>query len=151
MAFSERSLTFLSGLREEIVRLERDLQKLKKVREALEDYLSDERLDRATDPPFPSPEIPPDRTLSVQPARPPGNRPGSSGQAIGDMAIAILESEDRPFSLDELADKIRADLGEDVSADLKNAVRVALLRRSHRVARETRGRYRLKKDIQGAI
>ena len=151
MAFSERSLTFLSGLREEISRLERDLHKLKKVREALEDYLSEEGSDTQTEPPFPSPEILPDGNRSLPPSREPENRPVSSGQTIGEMAIAILESEDRPFSLDELAGKIRSGLGEDVSADLKNAVRVALLRRSHRVERERRGLYRLKKDIPGTL
>ena len=90
MAFSERSLTFLSGLREEISRLERDLHKLKKVREALEDYLSEEGSDTQTEPPFPSPEILPDGNRPLPPSREPENRPVSSGQTIGEMAIAIL-------------------------------------------------------------
>ncbi len=146
MAFSERTIDFLSGLRDEIVRLERDLVKLKKVREALEDFLSD-------DPPQDSPASPsssfspPDSPLFSSSLPATESIPLPSGRPIGEMALSLLESEDRPFGLDELAEKIRADLGEgvSVSADLKNAIRVALLRRPHRVEREKRGLYRLKK------
>ena len=151
MAFSERTVEFLSGLREEIVRLEQDLKKLKTLQVALEDFLSDESPGTATDPSSLPPVIPPDTSLSFPPSRSLEPRPLSSGPSIGQMAIAILESEDRPFNLEELAEKIRSGLGNEVSADLKNAVRVALLRRSHRVEREKRGLYRLKKDIKSTF
>jgi hypothetical protein len=141
MAFSERTIDFLSGLREEIVRLERDLGKLKKVQAALEDFLSPDPPETPKPPrasPDPTGEIP-SSFLS------PVSGSVSSSRPIGDLAIGILQSEDRPFGLDELAEKIRTDLGEQNSADLKNAIRVALLRRSHLVERERRGLYRLKK------
>lgn len=152
MDFSKRTLDYLSGLRQEVSRLERELQKLKVLERSLEQYLGDPVSPSLPDPgPVLSPnlfqrdspyaESPP--SLEMQ-----GDTRPVEDLPVGELAVRILASENRSFELDELAGRIREEFGDIRSADLKNAIRVSLIRRQDRVIREKRGAYRLKNDIR---
>ncbi len=149
MDFSKRTIDYLSGLRQEIARLEGELLKLKVLERSLEQYLGDPVSSPLPDP---GPVSPPnllhrdspyaEERLSLEMR---GEKRPVQGLPVGELAVRILASENRSFDLDELAGRMREEFGEIRSADLKNAIRVSLIRRQDSVIREKRGLYRLKK------
>lgn len=152
MDFSKRTIDYLSGLRREVSRLERELQKLKVLEHSLEQYLGD----AASSPlPDPGPVLTPNLLQEDSPYAESrlswemnGQKRSVEDLPVGELAVRILASEDRSFDLNELAGRIREEFGDIRSADLKNAIRVSLIRRQDRVIREQRGVYRLKNDIR---
>ncbi len=149
MNFSDQTLDYLSRVRQEISRLERSLLRLKELASSLESFLQDTEPVHPSPPPLLSPlsasgpipePVPSHRSSSS--FLTPISRTNASEGSIGDLAIRILRSEDRPFDLNEIADRIRAEMKVPESRDLKNAVRVALVRRKGQVLHEGRGLYR---------
>lgn len=145
-------MDYLSGLRQELSRLERELRKLKVLERSLEQYLEDAVLSPLPDPgPVLSPNLL-NRDSPYAKSRLPlemnGDQRSVEDLPVGELAVRILASENRSFGLDELAGRIREEFGDIRSADLKNAIRVSLIRRQDRVIREQRGVYRLKNDIR---
>jgi|YelNatPaOPRAMG01_1025707.scaffolds.fasta_scaffold17258_4 hypothetical protein len=152
MDFSKRTIDYLSGLRQEITRLERDILKLKVLERSLEQYLGDPVSSPLPDTgPVPPPNLfHKDAPYAENPVslEKRGEKRSIRDLPVGELAVRILASENRSFDLDELAGRIREEFGEIRSADLKNAIRVSLIRRQDRVIREKRGVYRLKNDIR---
>jgi ribosomal protein L29 len=137
MDFTIHSIRFQEEIRKEISRLEHELLRLKEIERQIGTYLVGD-IDAV------SSDIATDRKdiskSALSPQQTHSNRQGS----IGDDALRILQTENRDFSLDELTDRLASVSGALESRDLKNAVRVALVRRKDQVLRTGRGLYRLR-------
>ena len=151
MNFSDQTLDYLSLVRQEISRHERSILRLKELESSLESLIR-EGPEIPSPPPSPGPSSPPvTKTPPDLPPPPspspsfltPISREASADGSIGDLAIRVLRSEDRSFDLNEIAERIRSEAKVPDSRDLKNAVRVALVRRKGHVLHEGRGLYRL--------
>ncbi|MHB8543462.1 MAG: hypothetical protein ACYC9S_05605 [Leptospirales bacterium] len=152
MNFSDQTLEYLSRVRQEISRHERSILRLKQMESSLESILQEAPEPLPPSSPSPFPSLAPDRKDSRDPLPPPAplssfltptSRAPDSSESIGEMAIRILGSENRPFDLNEITERIRSEGVLPPSRDLKNAVRVALVRRKDHVLHEGRGLYRL--------
>lgn len=137
MDFTIQSIRFQEEIRKEISRLEHELLRLKEIEHRIATYLIGNIDSASAGITADSNEIP-KSPLSSSPPRP--NRQGS----IGDDALRILRTENRDFSLDELTDRLASFSGAQESRDLKNAVRVALVRRKGQIFRTGRGLYRIR-------
>lgn len=151
MNFSDQTLDYLSRVRQEISRHERSILRLKDLESSLESILHETPEPLLPAAPSPLPSFRPEQKSSSDPLPPasphssfltPTSRPTDAPESIGEIAIRILRSENRPFDLNEITERVGAEAHVPDSRDLKNAVRVALVRRKDQVIHEARGLYR---------
>ena len=137
MDFSIQSIRFQEEIRKEISRLEHEILRLREIERMIETYLESEPHPSSSQ--FTKPEnLAPRSTRSF--LSPPSFQ--SHSTSIGDEALRILRSENREFTLDEITHLLSSGSVAPNSQDLKNAVRVALVRRKGQVLHTGRGLYR---------
>ena len=142
MDFRMSAREFLGRSREELRRLEREMRAINEIIGGLEALLQD-KTDREFSGEGGS-AAPLSDPLSSSPS--PGTLPTKSAREglipVGEMAEALLREKGEAMSLEALylAIKERPDVVS--SRDLKNAIRVALIRRRPRIVSERRGWFR---------
>ena len=139
MDFSTQSIRFQEEIRKEISRLEHEILRLREMERLIGTFLESDTQPSAA--PFPKPEnlLPRSKPAFLSP---PSFQAHSA--SIGDEALRILSSDNRDFTLDEITDLLSSGSGAPNSRDLKNAVRVALVRRKDQVLHTGRGLYRFR-------
>lgn len=150
MDYREESLKFLQRSRAELLRLEEEAEKVAEIVAGLEALLSGSPSPAPMNEeksPAP-PRIPPVPTPAA-PAPPPPVFPGAGRtlRPVGEVALALLsEGPEEGMSLEVLYQlmKERADLAP--SSDLRNAIRVSLIRRRPTVVSPRRGWFRLVRE-----
>ena len=142
MDFRMTAREFLGRSREEIRRLESEMQAIREIIGSLEALLQDKTGQESSGeegsaapfsaPPSPSPSS--------------GMLPGKSAREglipVGELAEALLREKGEAMSLEALYLAIKGRPDVVFSRDLKNAIRVALIRRRPRVVSERRGWFR---------
>ncbi len=139
MDFSTQSIRFQEEIRKEISRLEHEILRLREMERLIGTFLESDT--QPSSAPFPKPEnlLPRSKPAFLSP---PSFQAHSA--SIGDEALRILSSDNRDFTLDEITDLLSSGSGAPNSRDLKNAVRVALVRRKDQVLHTGRGLYRFR-------
>ncbi len=140
MGYRERAQEFLDRSREERRRLEEEIRTIGEIIERLESLLAG--ASRPEDDGATSPD-----SLSISPTLPFPERelPAAEGNGripVGEAAEAYLRNKGEPASLDEIFRALSGRPEVAPSTDLKNAIRVALIRRRPRVVSERRGWFR---------
>jgi len=150
MEYRSEALLFLERSREEIRRLEGEIRRLSEIIVRLETLTdSGERRTPEKEPPnqkeraipAPSPPVP-----SPLPVAPPPEKGGDAStgpfRPVGEVAEEILRKQDGPVSLEELYRQMKDRPDMAPSRDLKNAIRVSLIRRKPRILPDRRGWFR---------
>lgn len=146
MDFRMSAREFLGRSREELRRLEREMQAIREIIVGLEALLQ-EKTDRESSgeegaaapssaPPSPSPS-----SGSL-----PEKSPREGLTPVGELAEALLREKGEAMSLEALYLAIKGRPDVVSSRDLKNAIRVALIRRRPRIVSERRGWFRFAGD-----
>ncbi len=142
MDFRMSAREFLGRSREELRRLESEMQAIREIIGGLEALLQNKTDQESSGeegsaapfsaPPSPSPSS--------------GMLPGKSAREglipVGELAEALLREKGEAMSLEALYLAIKGRPDVVFSRDLKNAIRVALIRRRPRVVSERRGWFR---------
>ncbi len=141
MGYRETAQEFLDRSREELRRLENEMALVNTVVHTLEKALEAEKApEPASIPPRPSPSrLFPQFSPSMPPEESP---PSGDRKPVGEIAEALLRERRAPMSLEELYQLMKGRRDILASSDLKNAIRVALIRRRPRIVSEKRGWFR---------
>ena len=140
MDFSTQSIRFQEEIRKEISRLEHEILRLREIERLIGTCLANDIQPSSAS--FTKPEnLLPRSTPAF--LSPPSFQ--SHPASIGEEALRILRSDNRDFTLDEITALLSSGSGAPNSRDLKNAVRVALVRRKDQVLHTGRGQYRFRR------
>ena len=140
MDYRVRAREFLERSREERRRLEAEIRTIGEIIGKLESLVEGES-------PFSEETLIPQKVVSHPPSFPSPNSevPSASDGGtipVGEAAEAVLRQKGGPVSLDDLYRALSARPEIAPSKDLKNAIRVALIRRRPRVVSDRRGWFR---------
>ena len=142
MDFRMSARQFLGRSREELWRLESEMRAVREIILRLEALLEDRKDQESSGEAGAAahPEAPPSPSPSS------GTIPGKTGKEglipVGELAEALLREQGEPMSLEALFLAIKGRPEVLPSRDLKNAIRVALIRRRPRIVSERRGWFR---------
>ena len=142
MDFRMSARQFLGRSREELWRLESEMRAVREIILRLEALLEDRKDQESSGEAGAAahPEAPPSPSPSS------GTIPGKTGKEglipVGELAEALLREKGGAMSLEALYLAIKGRPDVVFSRDLKNAIRVALIRRRPRVVSERRGWFR---------
>ncbi len=142
MDFRMSARQFLGLSREELWRLESEMRAVREIILRLEALLEDRKDQESSGEAGTAgpPEAPPSPSPSS------GTLPGKTGKEglipVGELAEALLREQGEAMSLEALFLAIKGRPEVLPSRDLKNAIRVALIRRRPRIVSERRGWFR---------
>ncbi|MCL5284529.1 MAG: hypothetical protein M1313_02050 [Nitrospirae bacterium] len=143
MDYRLRAQEFLGRSRMELERLASEMRTIGEIVRRLEALLEDENVQEVPRNPTPAapPPAPPSPTGPSGPGIPPDNKKDGL-IPVGEVALALLRERGEAMSLDELFRAMEGRPDVAPSRDLKNAIRVALIRRRPLIVSERRGWFR---------
>ena len=138
MIYQQRIREFIESSQTEIERLKNQIQEISEIIDRLQRMEETESTQHSD----PTQDLSPPPSPTLLPHLPIDERAEKNKKSVGDIAESLLKEQKVAMSLEELYQNMKDRKDIHSSSDLKNAIRVGLIRRRPRVISERRGWFR---------